>query len=235
MCNLHLRSSLTFWNCMEYATAVWRCIDRKPMRKLNDSRYYGCQSSVAHACLFCPEPFVNTAASQLDISTAVPSVTSGGRCGQTCELAATKVDDTHDRGFRAAPSRIVAGDSGFVCQVRTYKLASIYSKLFQVTAVRGNSVVLENGQRWNLRRCSRHQSSLRPSLAQGTENQSVVQPEQSACQHPPPQRDTEPEEAYTAYFMFETSAAAQPQTCPSGPRCSNRVRCHKDFGSFTRY
>jgi transposase InsO family protein len=143
---------------------------------------------------------------------------------------------THDRRFRAAPSRIVVGDSGFVCQAERTSWRSMYSKPFQVTAVRGNCVMLENGQRWNLRRCLRHQSSLRPSLAHGTENQSVVQPAQSARQHsPPPQHDTEPEESDAAYFTFETSAAAQLQTGPSGPRRSNRVRRHKDFGSFTRY
>jgi transposase InsO family protein len=144
---------------------------------------------------------------------------------------------THDRRFRAAPSRTVVGDSVRIrLPSRAHKLALLYSKPFQVTAIRGNCVVLENGQRWNLRRCLRHQSSLRPSLAHGTENQSVVQPSQSARQHlPPPQHDTEPEESDAAYFTFETLAAAQPQAGPSGPRRSNRVRRHKNFSSFIKY
>jgi hypothetical protein len=114
----------------------------------------------------------------------------------------------HDRRYRAQPTRIIVGDYVRLRLPRQpHKLASAYSEPFLVTAVRGNCVVLANGQRWNLRRCLRHQQSLRPS-ARGIGDQQSGQPNNRPSQDLQP--DPAADDVNTAYYTFETAAAARP-------------------------
>jgi hypothetical protein len=147
----------------------------------------------------------------------------------------------HDRRYRAQPTRIVVGDYVRIRLPRQpHKLAPAYSEPFLVTAVRGNCVVLANGQRWNLRRCLRHQQSLRPS-ARGIGDQQSGQPNNRPSQDLQP--DPAADDVDTAYYTFETAAAARPaaaqqparQHQPAVLRRSKRIRRPKDFGSFITY
>ena len=72
----------------------------------------------------------------------------------------------HDRRVRARPTSIVPGDLvRILLPRRSHKLAQSYSDLLTVKSVKGNYVTLQNGQRWNLRRCLLAKSSLTGSPA----------------------------------------------------------------------
>ena len=147
----------------------------------------------------------------------------------------------HDHRRRAAPTRIVQRDYVRIRQPRRgHKLAPVYSVPILVTAVRGNCVVLDNGQKWNRRRCLRHQPSLRPPSTQHAD----TKPAQSTCQQPPPARvNSETDDVDAAFFTLAAPVAARPALVPppavnippvgtAGPRRSNRIRRRRDFSSF---
>jgi hypothetical protein len=152
----------------------------------------------------------------------------------------------HDRRTRATPTSIVAGDWVRIrLPRRSHKLAPTYSEPFEVDKVKGNCVVLRNGQRWNLRRCLRHRTCLRqPS----TERAELGEQPSSRPSAPPPSQDSEQDDV--AVFTFPTQLAVPPvapqaaaQAAPPRlvatdqqvPRRSRRVFKQRDFGPFVRY
>lgn len=67
----------------------------------------------------------------------------------------------HDRRVHARPTSIVPGDLVRIrLPRRSHKLAQSYSELLTVKSVKGNYATLQNGQRWNIRRCLLAKSSL---------------------------------------------------------------------------
>ena len=67
----------------------------------------------------------------------------------------------HDKRTRAVSSCIKAGDYVRIrLPRRSHKLAAVYSVPFRVQTVRGNCVILENGQKWNMRRCLLHRPCI---------------------------------------------------------------------------
>jgi hypothetical protein len=70
----------------------------------------------------------------------------------------------HDRRVHARPTSIVPGDQvRILLPRRSHKLAQSYSDPLTVKSVKGNYVTLQNGQRWNLRRCLPSRSSSKES------------------------------------------------------------------------
>lgn len=137
----------------------------------------------------------------------------------------------HDLRTRAVHTQLVAGDWVRIrLPRRRHKLAPAYSEPFEVAGVKGNCVMLRNGQRWNLRRCLKHRTSLQRSSAQQAQR-GEQQPTEST---PPP---SEGELDGTAEFIFPTGNTTQPQ--PSAdrvlPRRSHRSRRPRDFGPYVRY
>lgn len=152
----------------------------------------------------------------------------------------------HDRRTRATPTPLAAGDWIRIrLPRRNHKLAPTYSEPFEIARVNGNCVILCNGQRWNLRRCLRHRTSMRsPSVDRA---QSDVQRTPSA-QHPPPLEVIDSDDV--AEFIFpawstvsstspaDTTNSTQPQPVSADhliPRRSNRVCRPRDFGPFVKY
>ena len=153
----------------------------------------------------------------------------------------------YDQRHRATATPIVVGDYVRIqLPRRSHKLAPKYSELHEVVKVNGNCVVLRNGQRWNLRRCLRHKTSLRSSSADR------AQPgEQPSPQLSPTQPDSELEDG--AEFTFTTlppavlpsvaAAAVADQTIQQRPetadrpavRRSDRICRSRDFGPFVKY
>ena len=124
---------------------------------------------------------------------------------------------------------------------RAHKLAPVYSDPVRVTKVIGNTVWLENGQRWNVRRCLPCRSSLRrESLSPTTLTSSTT---------PSPLVDTDKDLGTTdeqgAMFVFRLPTPPGPPTAATrndasrsatttqsatGRRRSQRTRRQRDFG-----
>jgi transposase InsO family protein len=68
----------------------------------------------------------------------------------------------YNQRHRAAPTIIKPGDSvRILLPTQPHKLARVYSEPRLVDKVKGNTVWLRNGQRWNVRRCLLHCSVLK--------------------------------------------------------------------------
>ena len=91
-------------------------------------------------------------------SSVVETVRKRVRIGQA------KMADYHDRRKHARPTQIKAGDQvRILLPVRAHKLAPKYSDLHRVVRASNNTVWLENGQRWNVRRLLLRRSSSKQS------------------------------------------------------------------------
>jgi hypothetical protein len=153
---------------------------------------------------------VSPASLMLTLSVRTPlsvlsPVTSAGRSSTSTAVVEKRVRlqqqqaaRAHDHRTRATPTLLTAGDSVRIrLPKRGHKLAPVYSEPHEVAKVSGNCVVLRYGQRWNLRRCLRHRTSMRNLSADS------AQPgEQMSKQHSPPrpQPGGEPDDA--AEFIF---------------------------------
>ena len=116
----------------------------------------------------------------------------------------------HDRRVRARPTSIVPGDLvRILLPRRSHKLAQSYSDLLTVKSVKGNYVTLQNGQRWNLRRCLLAKSSLTGSPA---DSDPVISDDRTS-------------------FSFPIDSPNDGQGPSIDPvRRSSRVRIARDFG-----
>lgn len=171
----------------------------------------------------------------------------------------------YDQRHRAAETRIVPGDLVRIrLPTRQHKLAPAYSEPRLVEAVRGNCVVLSNGQRWNLRRCLRHQPSLRSSAAErpGDRALSIAEDSTSSTSNPstaaplpaeqhmpsslratvrePSSLEQDENDGETVFrFPFRRQSLnlslAPAAAAPRGRRRSTRVRRPRDFSSFVLY
>lgn len=145
----------------------------------------------------------------------------------------------HDARHHAKPTRVSAGDQVRIkVPTRAHKLAPVYSDPVRVTKVIGNTIWLENGQRWNVRRCLPCRSSLRRASPSPTSLTSSTTPS--------PLADTDEDLGSTdeqgAAFVFRLPAPSRPTgTQPvatgsvpaqsaAGPRRSQRTRRPRDFG-----
>ena len=103
-----------------------------------------------------------------------------------------------------------------------HKLAPVSTDPVRVTKVVDNTVWLKNGQRWNVRRCLPHRSSLRHELTlpMSMTSSSKLSPETDA--------DSDEQDAL---FIFRLPKASGAPMVSAELRCSGRARRPRDFGS----
>lgn len=129
--------------------------------------------------------------------------------------------EQHDRRTRAAPTSIKAGDYVRILLPKTaHKLAQSYSEPRQVTKVRGNTVWLQNGSAWNVRRCLLESPQPRPPLIT---HRPTTHTDDDASTTSDGDRDDQPT------FSFPLTHQ------PPALRRSNRVRRPRDFSAFFTY
>lgn len=77
-------------------------------------------------------------------------------------FAQSRMSADHDRRHRAKTPNIKCGDFVRIkLPIVSHKLAPRYSEPRAVVKAAGNTVWLQNGQRWNVRRCLLHRSTLK--------------------------------------------------------------------------
>jgi hypothetical protein len=136
--------------------------------------------------------------------------------------------DYHDRKFRAKLSSVKAGDLVRIkLPTRSHKLAPTYSEPRRVSKANETTVWLENGQRWSLRRCLLHRSSLR-ATEQSTAPMTSSSDAASSIDDSDPAADADESQGPVFTFRLPTSPQAQGQV--QEPRRSARVRKQRDFG-----
>ena len=140
--------------------------------------------------------------------------------------------DYHDRKYRAKLSSVKAGDLVRIkLPNRSHKLAPVYSEPRRVTKANETTVWLDNGQRWSLRRCLLHRSSLRSTeQSPGTMTSSPSTPEVASSTH-----DSDSDETQGPVFTFPlpTVPSVRPRTLQGqvqGPRRSARIAKQRDLG-----
>jgi hypothetical protein len=176
-------------------------------------------TGVTPAALMLSFP-VRTPLTILPLSSSVQPETSDPVTTRV-QFQQTQMSKQHDRRYRAKRPTIQAGD---MVRIRIpnprHKLAPVYSEPLVVNKAVGNTVWLANGQRWNVRRCLRHKSSLSTSLPvpTGVNSSNVV-----------PVADAENSDSDIAGPVFEFSRKQQ------HPRRSQRVIRPRDFGPYVRY
>jgi RNase H-like domain found in reverse transcriptase/Reverse transcriptase (RNA-dependent DNA polymerase)/Integrase zinc binding domain/Integrase core domain len=139
-----------------------------------------------------------------------------------------KMATEHNTKRRATTPTFAAGDYVRIqLPTRPHKLANTFSEPHRVARAKGNTVWLDNGQRWNVRRLIKHEQ--RPKLsATASSDKSVRQ--NSSCHAQSYDEETSLNDGPT--FTF----AATPDIIqPIGPRRSNRIRRQRDFGPFVKY
>jgi hypothetical protein len=137
--------------------------------------------------------------------------------------------EQHDRRFHAAQPQFRAGDWIRVkLPTREHKLVPVFSEPFEVTRAAGNTVWLKNGKRWNVRRCIRHRSSLKPTTPRPVTPSVALLPQSTA-------NEQEDDLATFSFQMGEPAAAAAAAAEQNGPRRSARVRRPRDFGPVVRH
>ena len=136
----------------------------------------------------------------------------------------------HDVRHHAKPTSLSAGDQVRIkVPNRAHKLAPVYSDPMRVTKVVGNTVWLENGQRWNVRRCLPHRSSLRRGSTPPTP---MTSPTASPTLADTEDTDNLDEQGATFVFRLPTTQrpAAAEAAVATEPRRSGRTRRPRDFG-----
>jgi hypothetical protein len=140
----------------------------------------------------------------------------------------------YDSKMHASKTKIKAGDFvRLLLPRRNHKLAPVYSNPYKVRRVAGNCVTLENGQKWNVRRCLLHKSILKQTAVQSEEQQTVSGRSTSADTD-----DSDSDESTTFTFQSSNSSSQQRQSNDNEQtlRRSQRNRRPRDFGpSFIRY
>lgn len=175
------------------------------------------------------------------LSSAGRSVTRTAAVEKRVQFQQQRAAQAHDRRTRATLSPLSAGDWVRIrLPRRSHKLAPTYSEPLEVARVSGNCVVLCNGQRWNLRRCLRHRTSMRSQSADHAQLG-----EQPPTLQPQLPHDSELDDAaeftFPAQSALPAAAAAhatQPSTVAADRpilRRSHRVSRPRDFGPFVKY
>ena len=154
-------------------------------------------------------------------SRVAPSTSSSRRADaslrKTVSFKQSKMAAYHDRHTHAVAPSIVPGDQvRILLPRRAHKLARFYSGPHPVKDVRGNMVLLQNGQRWNLRRCIRHRSSL-------SAKSSLQDAEMLEDVH-------DPDPASFDFAIDSQAVPGQVQGQPPSLRRSSRTVKQRDFG-----
>jgi hypothetical protein len=133
----------------------------------------------------------------------------------------------HDSRRRAKQPAFSAGDYVRIkLPTRPHKLANSYSEPCRVDRAKGNTVWLDNGQRWNVRRLIKH--------LPGTTTEQPT----SRSNNCPKRTDAQPsdEDSDGPTFTFGTDGRPPRAAQGTGLRRSVRVRRQRDFGpNFIRY
>ena len=145
--------------------------------------------------------------------------------------------DHHDRKYRAKLSTVKAGDLVRIkLPNRSHKLAPVYSEPRRVTKANETTVWLDNGQRWNLRRCLLHRSSLR-STEQSTRSMASAPSAPDAVSSTSSDSASDYDKTQGPLFTFPLPSVPsvrppgqQRQGLIQGPRRSTRVPKQRDFG-----
>jgi hypothetical protein len=128
----------------------------------------------------------------------------------------------HDARYHAKTTLISAGDQVRIkVPNRAHKLAPVFTDPVRVTKVVDNTVWLENGQRWNVRRCLPHRSSLR----HGSTSPTAV----TSSSSPTPETDADSDEQDAVFIVRLPKASAAP-VVTAALRRSERTRRPRDFG-----
>ena len=131
----------------------------------------------------------------------------------------------HDRRTGAIPSTIRPGDSVRILLPKTaHKLAQIYSEPRSVVKVRGNTVWLQDGKAWNIRRCLLHRLLI---------NRSSKDQTASATGRANPSSTPDTGESNTGDDADDAPAFGfnpPPPGAPPEPRRSSRHHRPRDFG-----
>ena len=147
------------------------------------------------------------------------------------KFAQEKMAAHYDQKHRVKAGTVKAGDKvRILLPVRAHKLAPKFSEPITVKKAVENTVWLENGQKWNLRRILLHKSSLRSE----TSSAAATTPPSSECPVPEPIDDDDEE----PHFPFPLAAPmpanrglAVAAPAPVVPvRCSTRMRRPNVFG-----
>ncbi len=132
-------------------------------------------------------------------------------------FAQNRMSADHDRRHRAKASIIKPGDFVRIrLPVVPHKLAPRYSEPRAVVKAAGNTVWLQNGQRWNLRRCLLHRSVLKQST-----------PATTSSVEPPDHASSSSDEDSPMPVCLRVP---QQQQQPQQARRSQRMRRPRDFG-----
>ena len=136
----------------------------------------------------------------------------------------TRMSTYHDRRKHARPTEVKAGDYvRILLPQRKHKLFRSFSDPVLVTRVKGNMVYVNNGQRWNLRRCVKHHPLLKSS------NTSVAPLD---CND---QLSVADAESDCPTFNFAVSQSVPLESHVTVPRRSTRVRTQRDLGPVIRF
>ena len=148
--------------------------------------------------------------------------------------------DYHDRRKHARPTQIKAGDQvRILLPVRAHKLAPKYSELHRVVRASNNTVWLENGQRWNVRRLLLHRLSLNQSPTPPS-SPLPVQPTVTSSRDIQIESDVD-EQSPTFTFprrqqqRTQRHGHQQQQPQPQPLRRSQRQPKPRDFGPFVSH
>jgi transposase InsO family protein len=103
----------------------------------------------------------------LSVLSSLPSSSRSSTSSQTdlrkrVSFKQSEMAKQYNQRHRAAPTIIKPGDSvRILLPTQPHKLARVYSEPRLVDKVKGNTIWLRNGQRWNVRRCLLHCSVLK--------------------------------------------------------------------------
>lgn len=118
-----------------------------------------------------------TSRSSLPSSSPPSTVLSSSSVASRVRFAQQNMAQYHDQRHHARPSLFVAGDMvRYQLPNRPHKLSPVYSGPVQVSKASGNTVWLTNGQRWNVRRCILHRSSLKSTVTSSSSSASPSSP-----------------------------------------------------------
>jgi hypothetical protein len=127
----------------------------------------------------------------------------------------------HDKRHHAKSPSIAPGDCvRLLLPRRSHKLARTFSDPHLVVKVTGNTVFLENGQRWNVRRCVLYRSSLK--------RRQQSEPSSSSEQLAAPAEPSEEDCAVFDIPLLTSPAQGPGQAVPL--RRSARVHRRVDYG-----
>jgi hypothetical protein len=169
-------------------------------------------------------------------TTSRPTVVDNPAVRKRVEVKQAEMTRRHDERVHAKASTIKPGDEVRIRLPRqSHKLANRYSEPRKVVQSSRHTVWLENGQRWNVRRCLLHRSSV--SATQSTDSSRVT------ADPSPAQSGTDSDEEGPTFsfavrpptLLNGPSGQSSASPRPPGPRRSSRVRKQRDFGPVVRH